>query len=323
MIEIFDMNVPGQRKKGLARAVAALEAGEVVAIPTETVYGLAADATNGHAVARIYEIKQRPRFNPLIVHVASRTAAEGLGLFDPIAERLAGAFWPGPLTLVLPMREGCGIAELVTAGLDTVAIRMPAHTVARAVLGAFQLPLAAPSANRSGRLSPTTAAHVAAELGDRVGVILNGGPAPIGIESTIVSTAGGKLVILRPGGIASEDIERIAGMNAERHDGVVRAPGMLASHYAPTAMLRLNAWSVRPGEAFLAFGNEKLPGAENAVAMRDLSPSGDLREAAARLFGSLRELDEAADVIAVAPIPDIGLGVAINDRLLRAAAPRA
>ncbi|MCC6982844.1 MAG: threonylcarbamoyl-AMP synthase [Bauldia sp.] len=323
MTEVFDMSVPGEREAGLARAVETLARGEVVAIPTETVYGLAADATLPLGVARIFEVKGRPRFNPLIVHVPSIEAAEQWAEFDPLARKLTEALWPGPLTLVLPKRVGSGIAELATAGLDTIAIRVPAHPVAQALLEAYGRPLAAPSANRSGKVSPTTAAHVTADLGDAVEVILDGGPASVGLESTIVSTAGGRLTLLRPGGLAAEEIERVAGRALERGEGgPVRAPGMLASHYAPAAALRLGAHDVRPGEVLLAFGSGALRGAEGAVAVRNLSPSGDLREAAANLFGALRELDGKAATIAVMPVPETGLGVAINDRLRRAAAPR-
>jgi L-threonylcarbamoyladenylate synthase len=323
MTSIFDMSAPGEREAGLARAVETLARGEVVAIPTETVYGLAADATLPLGVARIFEVKGRPRFNPLIVHVPSLEAAEGLAAFDPLARKLAEAFWPGPLTLVLPRRTGTGLAELATAGLDTVAIRLPAHPVARALLEAYRRPLAAPSANRSGKVSPTNAAHVASDLGASVGVILDGGPASVGLESTIVSTVGGSLSLLRPGGLSAEEIERVAGRRLEAHQGgAVQAPGMLASHYAPAAAMRLDAREVRPGEALLAFGAARPPGVDRASASLNLSPTGDLREAAAALFGALRELDGKAATIAVMPIPETGLGVAINDRLRRAAAPR-
>ena len=323
MTTTFDMSLPGQREAGLASAVAALARGEVVGIPTETVYGLAADATLPLGVARIFEVKGRPRLNPLIVHFPSPGAAELVADFDPLARKLAAAFWPGPLTLVLPKRKDSGIAELATAGLDTVAIRVPGHPVSQALLQAYGRPLAAPSANRSGSVSPTTAAHVAEDLGASVGVILDGGPAWVGLESTIVSTIGGRLTRLRPGGLAGEEIERVAGLALEASEGgAVRAPGMLASHYAPAAALRLDADEVRPGEALLAFGTEMPSGADLAVSVRNLSRSGDLREAAATLFGALRELDGKAGTIAVMPIPDTGLGVAINDRLRRAAAPR-
>jgi L-threonylcarbamoyladenylate synthase len=304
----------------------ALAAGGLVALPTETVYGLAADATQPEAVARIFEAKGRPRFNPLIVHVPSVEEARRLAMFDPLAERLAAAFWPGPLTLVLPKREGSGIADLVTAGLDTIAVRVPAHPVAQLILRRHGRPLAAPSANRSGHVSPTTAAHVEADLGSAVAVILDGGPTQVGLESTIVSTVGDRVTLLRSGGVSRERLEAVSGMPLAVHRGTpgdsVPAPGMLASHYAPSAVLRLDVREVRPGEALLAFGPGEVSGADRAVAMRNLSAKGDLREAAAALFGTLRELDGLADAIAVAPIPETGLGEAINDRLRRAAAPR-
>ncbi len=322
MTTTYDMSDPERREAGLARALETLRAGGVVAMPTETVYGLAANATDGRAVARIYEIKGRPQFNPLIVHVPSREAAERIAVFDQLATTLAAAFWPGPLTLVLPKRADSDIAELATAGLDTVAIRVPAHPVAQALLRALGKPLAAPSANRSGKVSPTTAAHVAADLGSDIGVILDGGPAVVGLESTIVASDGRTLTLLRSGGVSREDIEIVAGRALVAHDGAVRAPGMLASHYAPSSALRLDATEARPGEALIAFGGAPAAGAETAVATRNLSPSGDLGEAASRLFGALRELDGVAPTIAVMPIPDTGLGAAINDRLRRAAAPR-
>jgi L-threonylcarbamoyladenylate synthase len=287
-------------------------------MPTETVYGLAADASNPAAVAAIFEAKGRPRFNPLIVHVPEVAAARSVAEVTPEAERLAAAFWPGPLTLVLPKRHDAPIADLATAGLATVAIRIPAHPVARSLLVAVGRPLAAPSANRSGHVSATTAAHVAADLGDRVAVILDAGPTSVGLESTIVGLAG-EPTLLRAGGISRGDIERVLGRPlAAARPGHVEAPGMLASHYAPRAHLRLNAASLEPGEALLAFG-PPIPG---AAVTANLSVSRDLREAAANLFAALRELDAKAEAIAVMPIPDEGLGEAINDRLRRAAAPR-
>jgi L-threonylcarbamoyladenylate synthase len=306
-------------------AVAALRAGRLVAIPTETVYGLAADAGNADAVAAIFLAKGRPRFNPLIVHVASVAAARVLGTFTADAERLAAAFWPGPLTLVLPRQPGAAITDLATAGLATVALRVPANPVAHALLAAFGGPLAAPSANRSGHVSATTAAHVADDLGDAASIVLDGGPTEVGIESTIVGLAGNEPVLLRAGGVPREAIETVLGRKlvAPLVDPTAPlAPGMLASHYAPTAMLRLEARSVAAGEALLAFGSRRLPGQENAVAVVNLSERGDLSEAATRFFAALRMLDTKATVIAVAPIPDGGLGAAINDRLRRAAAPR-
>ena len=320
---IFDMKVAAGA--GVAAAVEALDRGELVAMPTETVYGLAADATNPAAVGRIYLAKGRPRFNPLIVHVASAAAAMRHVRFNADAERLAEAFWPGPLTLVLPLRPDTGIADLVTAGLDTLAVRVPAHPVAQALLAASARPLAAPSANRSGHVSPTTAAHVVDDLGDKVSVILAAGATPVGLESTIVGLAGDRPVLLRPGGLARARIEAVLGrpLGAAGPAGdAPAAPGMLASHYAPVAMVRLDATEVREGEGLLAFGPDLPAGAEKAVATVNLSPSGDLAEAAANFFAGLRKLDRLAGTIAVAPIPDEGLGEAINDRLRRAAAPR-
>jgi L-threonylcarbamoyladenylate synthase len=309
---------------GIATAVEALKEGELVGLPTETVYGLAADARNGQAVARIFAAKGRPHFNPLIVHVLSLNEAEKIALFDEAARRLADAFWPGALTLVLPKRPEAGIADLTTAGLDTIAIRVPAHPIARIVLSAFGGPLAAPSANRSGHVSPTTAAHVADDLDGNVACILDAGPTGIGLESTIVGFPGGRAVLLRSGGIARADIERILGaeLASEEEGAPISAPGMLASHYAPAARLRLNATDVHPGEALLAFGPDLPAGSDNATVIQNLSGSGDLTEAAANLFAALRRLDSEAAAIAVVPIPYDGLGEAINDRLQRAAAPK-
>ena len=320
---LFDSNVAGEA--GLAAAVAALERGELVAMPTETVYGLAADATNPAAVGRIYLAKGRPRFNPLIVHVASAALATRHVRFSADAERLAEAFWPGPLTLVLPLLPHSGIADLVTAGLDTLAVRVPALPVAQALLVASARPLAAPSANRSGHVSPTTAAHVVADLGAHVSVILDAGPTPVGLESTIIGLAGTAPVLLRAGGLARGEIEAVLGrrlLTAAPAGDAPAAPGMLASHYAPAASVRLNAIDVRDGEGLLAFGPDLPEGARHAVATINLSPSGDLAEAAANFFAGLRSLDAQARTIAVAPIPEEGLGEAINDRLRRAAAPR-
>jgi L-threonylcarbamoyladenylate synthase len=257
---IFDMSDNTVGAAGIAEAVEALQEGDLVGLPTETVYGLAADAGNGKAVARIFAAKGRPHFNPLIVHVLSLAEAEKVAVFDGAARRLAEAFWPGALTLVLPKRPEAGIAELTTAGLDTIAIRVPAHPIARIVLSAFAGPIAAPSANRSGHVSPTTAAHVAEDLGGAVACILDAGPTGIGLESTIVGFPKGRATLLRPGGIARTDIERVLGSElAMAEEGTaVSAPGMLASHYAPAASLRLNAADVRPGEALLAFGS-RLP----------------------------------------------------------------
>jgi len=322
--QILDINDRRSRAKSLAVAAEALAAGELVGIPTETVYGLAADATNDVAVARIFAAKGRPRFNPLIVHVASLSDAEEIAVFSADARRLAEAFWPGPLTLVLPKRKTSSIAELVTAGLDTIAIRVPDHPVALDLIKALGRPIAAPSANRSGHVSPTTAAHVAADLGDAVACILDGGPCRVGLESTIVGLLGGDAVLLRPGGIKREAIEGVLGRRLATADDseAVRAPGMLASHYAPKSDVRLNVAEVRAGEALLAFGADLPKNADNAVATINLSRSGSLIEAAANLFSAFRALDVTASTIAVMPIPDTGIGEAINDRLRRAAAPR-
>jgi L-threonylcarbamoyladenylate synthase len=306
--------------KAIERAAAALRAGALVAFPTETVYGLGADATSARAIAALYEAKGRPRFNPLIVHVMDRDAAAALAQFTPAAERLAAAFWPGPLTLVLAKQPDCSVAELATAGLDTVAVRVPSHPVAQALLHAAELPIAAPSANRSGHVSPTTAAHVEADLGDRVALILDGGPAPLGLESTVVDATGAEPVVLRLGAVAREDLARAFGRPVAVAGGdpsQPASPGMLARHYAPRARLRLDARDVHEGEALLAFG-PLLPHHEGP--MINLSPTGDLLEAAGNLFAALRTLDASGvATIAVMPIPEQGLGEAINDRLRRAA----
>ncbi len=312
----------------LAEAARTLSAGGLVAFPTETVYGLGADATNPAAVARLYQAKGRPAFNPLISHVADLAAAERIGRFDTQAAALARAFWPGPLTLVLPKTQGCAVAELATAGLDTIAIRVPSHPLARAILTAFGKPVVAPSANLSGHVSPTTAAHVQSDLEGRIDLIVDGGPVEVGVESTIVGCFETPM-LLRPGGLPREAIERVLGRglkqppaDAETDSGQPLAPGMLASHYAPRTRVRLNATTIEPGEALLAFG-PPLAGAEHAAAVMNLSARGDLNEAAANLFGYLRALDaKAAAMIAVMPIPHHGLGEAINDRLRRAAVGR-
>jgi L-threonylcarbamoyladenylate synthase len=303
------------------RFAAILRAGGIVAFPTETVYGLGADATNADAVLAIYETKGRPRFNPLIVHCTGCAMAERFARFDPLALRLAEAFWPGPLTLVVPRREPSPIADIVTAGLDSVALRVPAHPIAQALIAAAGRPLAAPSANPSGRLSPTTAAQVREGFGDRVPV-LDGGPCEAGVESTIVRVEEGRATQLRPGALSRTDLESVLErpLATDSHGGKIAAPGMMASHYAPRATLRLAAAAPRPGEAYLGFGPEP-PGI--AEPRRNLSPAGDLREAARNLFSKLHELDAVGfRTIAVAPIPVEGLGEAINDRLRRAAAPR-
>ena len=310
----------------IKRAAQELRAGRLVAFPTETVYGLGADATNGQAVARIFEAKGRPRFNPLIVHLPDGVAAERIASFTEKANRLAEAFWPGPLTLVLSRRPKSGISDLVTAGLDTIAIRVPRHPIAHALLAAAGVPVAAPSANVSGHVSPTTAQHVAEDLGGKVSVILDGGPTDHGLESTVVDVTSDRVVMLRPGAVTREQIEAVLGEPALRMDelGVSkdrpRSPGQLASHYAPRAKVRLNATDLRPGEVLLAFG-PPLPGSNGRC--ENLSPTSDLVEAAANLFAALRRLDATgAETIAVMPIPETGLGEAINDRLRRAAADR-
>jgi L-threonylcarbamoyladenylate synthase len=308
-----------------------LAAGGLVAFPTETVYGLGADATSGAAVARLYDAKGRPAFNPLIAHVADAAAARSLARFDHAAERLAAAFWPGPLTLVLPRLAHCPVAELATAGLDTIAVRVPSHAIARAILVAFGRPVVAPSANRSGHVSPTTAQHVLADLRGRIELIVDGGGTPMGLESTIIACLEAP-VLLRPGALARAQIERLVRLaEAPRAaappsdiEELPIAPGALASHYAPRARLRLNAQRVEQGEALLAFAAVPAEGAAHAAAVLNLSQRGDLVEAAANLFSHLRALDASgAPTIAVMPVPRTGLGEAINDRLERAAAPRA
>ncbi len=308
-------------------AAQTLLSGGLVAMPTETVYGLAADSTNDKSVARIFEAKGRPQFNPLIIHVSGADMAKRYVSFSPLAETLASAFWPGPLTLVLPRRtEVSGDSELsllVSTGLDTVGVRMPNHPVAQALIAAVGRPLAAPSANRSGTISPTTADHVRKSLGDRVDHIIGGGACPVGVESTIVKIDGDRAILLRPGGVARVDIERALGQPLENTvSGSIEAPGMMASHYAPNVKLRLSATEQRENEAFLGFG--AIVGGEHTL---NLSPASDLREAAGNLFSHLHALDHMAaanglDTIACAPIPTDGLGEAINDRLQRAAAPR-
>jgi L-threonylcarbamoyladenylate synthase len=294
---------------GVAEAARLIRAGSPVAVPTETVYGLAADATSGEAVARIYEAKGRPSFNPLIVHVRDFADAERIGRFEAKARELAERWWPGPLTLVVPLRENAAIASLTTAGLPMVAIRVSAHPVMQAVIAASDRPLAAPSANASGRISPTRAAHVAASLDGRIPLILDGGATRVGLESTIVAVFGGMMRLLRPGPIPPEDVDALVV-----RDGPVEAPGQLASHYAPSKPLRLEATIAEPDEWMIGFG----PVAGNTT----LSEQGDLSEAAARLFDLLHEADaQSMPRIAVAPVPDHGLGFAINDRLRRAAAP--
>ena len=312
-----------------AAAARALADGALVAFPTETVYGLGADATNPAAIARLYQAKGRPAFNPLIAHVGDLGAARQIGRFDQDALTLAEAFWPGPLTLVLPKTGDCAVADLATAGLDTVAIRIPAHPVAREILRLFGGPVVAPSANLSGHVSPTTAAHVQSDLSGRIDLIVDGGAVAVGVESTIVGCFEAPM-LLRPGGLPRDDIERMLGRPlAEPPAGIAPeddaplAPGMLASHYAPRTPLRLDARHVAAGEALLGFGPKLAAGSEGAAIALNLSERGDLIEAAANLFSHLRALDAAgAKAIAVMPIPRDGLGEAINDRLARAAAPR-
>lgn len=308
----------------IARAAEVLRAGGLVAIPTETVYGLGADATNGTGVAGIFAAKGRPRFNPLIAHVSDMAMAEATAMFDPLARQLTEAFWPGPLTIVLPLRDSAGIHPLVGGGLSTIALRMP-HGIARSIIAALGAPVAAPSANRSGRVSPTTADHVEASLGERVDLIVDGGPSAVGLESTIVKPMGDRIALLRAGGIPAAEIAARIGLPLFRPgpDAGIEAPGQLASHYAPEGRVRLEARFVLPGEWLIAFGPTRLPGEEQAAGRINLSPSGDLCEAAANLFAALSALDRP-DIasIAVAPIPADGLGEAINDRLSRAAAPR-
>jgi len=304
----------------LDEAVRLLAAGALVAFPTETVYGLGADATDDRAVARLFEAKGRPRFNPLITHYAEAAAAATQVHFSPLAESLAAAFWPGPLTLVLPRRAESRVSLLCSAGLDSLGVRVPRHPLALALLRRFGRPLAGPSANPSGRLSPTTAEAVREGLGERVALVLDGGPCPVGLESTVLDLTGERPALLRPGAVTREAIERVTGPLAEAQAGPLKSPGQLASHYAPGLPLRLQAKSVGEREALLAFGKDAPAGAALSL---NLSPLGDLVVAAANLFAYLRRLDRPGlDAIAIVPIPEEGLGEAINDRLRRAAAPR-
>ncbi|HXY99066.1 MAG TPA: L-threonylcarbamoyladenylate synthase [Stellaceae bacterium] len=303
----------------LDRAAELLRAGALVAFPTETVYGLGADATNAQAVAAIFAAKARPRFNPLIIHVIDEAAARLLAVFDARAGLLAQRFWPGPLSLVLPRAPGCPVPLLASAGLDSLALRVPAHPLPRALIRAVGRPIAAPSANRSGRVSPTTAAHVLDELDGRIAAVLDGGPCRVGLESTVIDLTTPRPMLLRPGGLAAEAIEEVVGPleRAPASGGAPRSPGLLARHYAPALPLRLEAKDARPGEALLAFGPRAPRGAK---AVRWLSRKGDLAEAAANLFAALRSVDRPDYTgIAVMPIPAHGLGLAINDRLRRAA----
>jgi L-threonylcarbamoyladenylate synthase len=305
------------RPDTLDMAADVLLQGGLVAIPTETVYGLAADATSGEAVARIFAAKGRPTFNPLICHVADIAMARDLATFTPLAEMLARQFWPGPLTLVLARTQACPVSALASAGLPTIALRMPDHDDARAIIARVGRPLAAPSANPSERLSPTTAHHVAAALGDHIDLIIDGGPSRAGLESTIVAIDGEDIVLLRPGAAPRASIEQAAGRALlATEPGAIRAPGMLARHYAPRASLRLNAFDAREGELFLGFGTPP----QGVTPALNLSARGDLIEAASNLFAMLHELDARGTHIAVAPLPDEGIGEAICDRLKRAAA---
>jgi L-threonylcarbamoyladenylate synthase len=307
----------------IADAARYLRQGGLVAFPTETVYGLGADATHDLAVAAIFSAKRRPTFNPLIMHVPSVAVAERFGVFDVRAKALAAAFWPGPLTLVVQRTPDCPVSHLATAGLDTIALRCPAHPVAIQLMAAVRSPIAAPSANLSGRVSPTTAAHVETDLGDVLKIILDGGPAEVGLESTVVDVTAEHVRVLRPGAVTVEDLSAVLGVAVQRggDENLLTpiSPGQLASHYAPRANLRLNAISVATGEAWLTFGSEPA----TAATVFNLSPRGNLLEAAAHLFAALRQLDASGvATIAVMPIPETGLGEAINDRLRRAAAPR-
>jgi L-threonylcarbamoyladenylate synthase len=326
MARIIPIATDTDKAEAVAAATVVLLRHRPVAIPTETVYGLAADATHASAITSIYETKGRPRFNPLICHMADLSMAERYAVFDPISRMLAEAFWPGPLTLVLPLKENAGIHPLATAGLDTVGIRVPVGFAAE-LIQRLGRPLAAPSANSSGRISPTTAQHVEADLGEKIEVIVDGGPCPVGVESTIVKVEDGEIRLLRPGGIDADAIEAVTGKTVQRPKAsgtaAIEAPGMLASHYAPDASVRLNAARVSSKEALIAFGTGDISGASTAMAVFNLSPDGDLAEAASNLFDFLKRADASgATGIAVAPIPDEGLGEAINDRLMRAAAPR-
>ena len=312
MTEILEPNA-----QGLRSAAAILGRGGLVALPTETVYGLAGDATNDSAVAAIYQAKGRPSFNPLIVHVADASVAEGLVTVSPMAQRLADAFWPGPLTLVLPLRPDAGVSPLVTAGLTTLAVRVPEHPVAQGLLQVFGGGLAAPSANPSGRVSAVTADHVMTGLAGRIDAVLDGGPCSVGVESTIVGFDGDRAVILREGGVPAEALAEVLGHDPDRRKeaGAITAPGQLASHYAPGGAVRIIATKAQPDEVFVGFGPMECD--------LNLSETGDLAEAAANLFRHFHQLDaEGAARIAVAPVPETGLGRAINDRLRRAAAPR-
>lgn len=315
---------PAGVKDAFDEALRLLASGDVVGVPTETVYGLAGDATRGEAVARIFEAKGRPSFNPLIAHVDDLAMARRIAVLDDVAEGLAERFWPGPLTMVLPLAEHSPVHPLATAGLPTVAVRMPSGTM-RSLVQALGRPLAAPSANRSGRVSPTTALHVKTSLEGRVPLVLDAGPCAVGLESTIVQIAEDAIRLLRPGAVTAENLQHVTGFPVRvGGDGNIVAPGQLSSHYAPSGRVRLDVSHVEAGEYLIAFGPRRIAGEEGAAGRIDLSPSGDLREAASALFAALSQFDDPTITrIAVAPIPHEGLGVAINDRLARAAAPRA
>lgn len=315
-MEDRDTQILSPTTQDLERAARILEAGGLVSFPTETVYGLGADARHGRAVADIFAAKNRPSFNPLIVHVADVEHAQRHAQITGDAERLAQAFWPGPLTLVAPLSERHGLSELVTAGLPTVGVRMPDHPVAQGLLRALDGPIAAPSANPSGKISPTTAQHVLSGLAGRIDAVIDAGPCQVGLESTIVGFENGEPILLRPGGLPAEAIEAALSrpLIPWQNGNAINAPGQLQSHYAPRSAVRLNAEAAREGELYLGFGSK--------TGDMNLSPSGDLAEAAARLFASLHALDEHGKPIAIAPIPETGLGRAINDRLRRAAAPK-
>ncbi|MDD3288810.1 MAG: L-threonylcarbamoyladenylate synthase [Alphaproteobacteria bacterium] len=308
--------------EAIKEAATLLRKGRLVAFPTETVYGLGADATNDHAIAAVYAAKGRPVFNPLIVHLPDTRNIDKLVVWNETAQKLADKFWPGPLTLILPRALNCSVSLLASAGLNTLAVRVPSHPVALDLLNSAGLPIAAPSANASGKLSPTTPEHVAESLGDSVDMILDGGKTSVGVESTVLDLTGSRPMILRYGGIAPEQLEEITGsIDLPSSSENIKSPGMMTSHYAPDLFVRLNADSASPDEALLCFGEDAhiKGGAERL----NLSKQGDLNEAAANLFSMLRALDKTHHrAIAVMPIPNTGLGMAINDRLRRAAAPR-
>ncbi|AQT46821.1 MULTISPECIES: L-threonylcarbamoyladenylate synthase [Bartonella] len=318
------MIILASSKDAVSKAVSYLDKGELVALPTETVYGLAADATNGKAVANIFKTKGRPQFNPLIAHVSGVDMAEDIVEIDAISQKLMDTFWPGPLTLVLPLKNPTPIDPLTSAGLKTLAVRNPVGIFAT-IVKELGRPVAAPSANISGRLSSTTAQDVADMFGEKVPLIIDGGATRVGVESTIIKVMEGRILLLRPGGLATGEIEKVTGLKLERVDqrAAIEAPGMLKSHYAPNAFVRLDAKDVKNGEALLAFGKQQTVNAAHAVATLNLSERGNLEEAASNLFHYLKELDRKdVECIAVEPIPFTGLGEAINDRLQRAAAPR-